>query len=448
LPEAGLSDATSGAYLPVGKCCVKEIWMPTWPSLAAAREEDVNLPNRLPLARATMRRTIWRLGCAGLARLFLNTAVRMGYPFAPILSRGLGVPLTSLTSSLAISQGAGMFGLITGPMADSWGRRRMMLVGLTSLAGGMLFAGAFPALTSVLLAFLLAGLAKTFYDPALQAYVGDWVPYERRGRAVGLLEFSWAGSLLFGVPLIALSISRLGWRSPFLLLGTGGLVGVAIILAAFPRGRQLKRDAGGAVKLLQAWGQFSKESAAWWVLLFGLLIGAANLNLFVVYGAWLEQSFDLTVIALGTTGFVIGIAELLGEGLTALASDRLGLKRAVVVGTILLVLSYCLLPWSEQSLTLTLVCLFIVFLSFEFVVVTFLSLATEILPKARATMISALLVAGSLGRAIGASAGATVWQQGGLTATSTVSAVVTAVALACLVWGLRNWRVCELSMEP
>jgi predicted MFS family arabinose efflux permease len=333
-----------------------------------------------------------------------------------------------------------MFGLITGPMADSWGRRRMMLAGLAMLAGGMLFGGAFPSFASVLLALFLAGLAKTFYDPALQAYVGDWVPYEQRGRAVGLLEFSWAGSLLIGVPLVALLISRLGWRSPFFLLGAAGLVGGAIILILFPRGRQQQQGAGVAAELLQAWRLLSKESAAPWVLVFGLLIGAANLNLFVVYGVWLEQSFGLSIIALGTTVMVIGIAELLGEGLTALASDRLGLKRAVIVGTVLLVLSYLLLPWSGQSLSLTLVGLFIVFFSFEFVVVTFLSLATEILPGARATMISALIVASSLGRAIGASGGATVWQAGGLTATSSVSAVITALALVCLVWGLRNWR--------
>lgn len=394
----------------------------------------------MPDALVSMRTTWWRLGLAGLARLFINAAVRMGYPFAPVLSRGLGVPLTSMTSVLAISQVTGMFGLITGPMADRWGRRRMMLAGLAMLAGGMLFGGASATFASVLLALFLAGLAKTLYDPALQAYVGDWVPYKQRGRAVGLLEFSWAGSLLLGVPLTALLIGNLGWRSPFFMLGIAGLVGVAIILILFPGGRQQQQGAGVAAELLQAWHLLSKESAAQWVLAFGLLIGAANLNLLVVYGAWLEQSFGLSIVALGTTGLVIGLAELLGEGLTALSSDRLGLKRAAIVGTVLLMLSYCLLPWSGQSLSLTLVGLFIIFASYEFVVVTVVSLATEVLSGARATMISALIVTSSLGRAIGASGGGAVWQKGGLTATSSVSGVVTALGLVCLVWGLRNWR--------
>jgi predicted MFS family arabinose efflux permease len=242
------------------------------------------------------------------------------------------------------------------------------------------------------------------------------------------------------MPLIALLISHLGWRSPFFMLGAAGVVAAGSIAMLFPAGRHHRQGTSITAELLQAWRVLTGEPVAPWVLVFGLLIGAANLNLFVVYGAWLEQSFGLSIVALGTTGLVIGIAELLGESLTALVSDRLGLKRAIIVGTALLVLSYFLLPWAGRSMPLTLVGLFVVFVTFEFAVVTLLSLATEVLPEARATMISALLVAGSLGRAIGASAGATVWHQGGLTATSTVSAVITALALVCLVWGLRNWR--------
>jgi len=34
---------------------------------------------------------------------------------------------------------------------------------------------------------------------------------------VGLVEFSWAGSTLVGIPLIAIIIDRLDWRAPFLL---------------------------------------------------------------------------------------------------------------------------------------------------------------------------------------------------------------------------------------
>jgi predicted MFS family arabinose efflux permease len=171
-----------------------------------------------------------------------------------------------------------------------------------------------------------------------------------------------------------------------------------------------------------------------------LLVGAANLALFAVYGVWMEQSFGLSIVALGTTALLIGLSELLGESLTAFTSDRIGLKQAVIIGTALLAASYCLLPLGGQSLSMVLGGLFIVFVCYEFVVVTAMSLATEVLPHARATMISALIVASSLGRALGTAGGAVVWQEGGLLATSAVASIVTALSLLCLVWGLRHWR--------
>lgn len=123
-----------------------------------------------------------RLVAASVARLFFNTALRMGYPFAPALGRGLGVPLTSITSLLALQQLTGLFGLISGPLSDRAGRRRMMLAGSAMLAGGMLIGGALGVYWSVMLALVLAGLGKVFFDPAVLSYVGEWVPYDKEGK--------------------------------------------------------------------------------------------------------------------------------------------------------------------------------------------------------------------------------------------------------------------------
>jgi predicted MFS family arabinose efflux permease len=173
---------------------------------------------------------------------------------------------------------------------------------------------------------------------------------------------------------------------------------------------------------------------------FGLLISAANDNLFVVYGVWMESAFGLSIAVLGAATTVIGVAELLGEGLTASIADRLGLKRAIVGGVILAALSYVLLPLVGRTLPLALMGLFITFLTFEFTIVTALSLFTEVLPDARATMMSSCVAAISVGRMVGALVGGPVWLAGGMLATGVVSAVVSGLALALLIWGLRGWR--------
>ena len=143
---------------------------------------------------------------------------------------------------------------------------------------------------------------------------------------------------------------------------------------------------------------------------------------------------------LGAATTVIGVAELLGEGLTAAIADRVGLKRAIAAGSILSALSYILLPLVGRTQPLALLGLFITFLTFEFTVVTAFSLFTEILPHARATMMSSSVAGMSIGRVIGALVGGPVWLAGGMWATGVVSAAVSGLALVLLVWGLRGWR--------
>jgi predicted MFS family arabinose efflux permease len=383
---------------------------------------------------------ILRLVVATVARLFLNTAFRMGYPFAPALGRGLGVPLTSITSLLAAQQLTGLFGLVSGPMSDRVGRRRMMLAGSALLASGMLMGGALGVVWGVLLGLFLAGLGKVFFDPAVLSYVGEWVPYNKRGRAVGLSEFAWAGSLLLGMPLIALLISRFGWRAPFFLLGGAGLAMGAAVLVLFPLDMRQRQTTRVMPSLWQVWRRVTGEPVALVVLAFSLLISVGNQVLFVIYGVWMESSFGLSIIALGTATVVIGVAELLGEGLTAFMADRIGLNRAVIAGAVLLVLSYLLLPFLGAGLTGALLGLFVVFVSFEFTIVTNMSLMTEVLPDARATIVSGNQVVSSLGRVAGVAIGGFVWLAGGLAANCFVAAAVTAVAVVCISLGLRGSR--------
>jgi predicted MFS family arabinose efflux permease len=290
----------------------------------------------------------------------------------------------------------------------------------------------------VLLALFLAGLGKSIFDPALQAYVAEQVPYQRRGAVMGLMELSWAGASLVGIPLTGLLIAHFGWRAPFFVLGGLGLLGMAALGLLIPGGsRQHSRQ---TIQLGQVWQVVRQERAALGVLSLSFFTNMANDNLFVVYGFWLERSFALELVAIGTATTVIGMAELIGEGLTAAIADRLGLKRAVAIGLMLTVLSYALLPVVGKTLPLALAGLFVIFLTFEFTVVTNISLVTEVVPKARATLLSASAATSGIGRVIGALVAGPVWMWGGLPATSLVSAALCSLSLICFLWGLRHWR--------
>lgn len=380
------------------------------------------------------------IGVTTLCRLVLNTARRFAYPFAPALSRGLGVPLTAITSLIAINQATAVLGLFFGPIADRLGYRLMMIGGMTLLVAGMFAAGLFPFYSVVLVALFLAGMGKSIFDPALQAYVSERVPFHRRGLAIGFLEFSWAGSTLLGIPLIALLIDRLGWRAPFFAMGGLGILGILVLRIIVEKGR--RRPAPGQAPPLfkGAWRQLLRERAALGALSYAFWISVANDNLFVVYGAWLEKQFGLSIVALGLGTSIIGIAELAGESLTAALADRLGLKRSVIGGMAACLICYGILPFLGQTLGMALTGLFIIFLTFEFTIVTSLSLFTELVPASRATMMASYLASAGIGRVVGALIGGPIWLAGGIFATALVSAAISGLALVSLVWGLRGWQ--------
>ncbi|MBW1998492.1 MAG: MFS transporter [Deltaproteobacteria bacterium] len=164
------------------------------------------------------------IGLASLCKLILNTARRFVYPFAPSLSKGMGVPLTAITSLIAVNQATSIFGILFGPVADHFGYKWMMLAGLGMLVFGMGAAGLFPYYHVILATLFLAGLGKSVFDLALQAQVGVTVPFRERAMVVGLMELSWAGSTLVGIPAIGLAINGWGWRSAFLIMGGMGLL--------------------------------------------------------------------------------------------------------------------------------------------------------------------------------------------------------------------------------
>jgi predicted MFS family arabinose efflux permease len=375
---------------------------------------------------------------AGLCRFILNTSRRFVYPFAPVLSRGLGVPLTAITSLIALNWATGIMAFFIGPITDRLGYRFMMIAGMILFAVGLLVSGFFPLYAVVLVALFLAALGKAIFDPALQAYISEQVPYRRRGLAIGFLEYSWAGSALLGIPALALIIDRFGWRSPFFLMGLLALLGIAALVVLIPRKKDhARRDP--KIDLMAAWRGVLREKTARGALAFIFLVSAANDNLFVVYGAWMEKSFGLSIVALGLGTSAIGLAELLGETLTATLADRIGLKRSVMTGLTICIIFYAMLPFVGQTITMALVSLFLIFVTFEFMIVTSVSMATELLPEARATMMATYMGAAGLGRVVGALIGGPVWLMGGIFATGVVSAFISALALGSLWWGLQGW---------
>ena len=372
-------------------------------------------------------------------RLLLNTGRRFVYPFAPALSRELSVPLSAITSIIATCQVATLLGLFSGPLADRYGFRVMMRAGLAMLTLGMLLCGLATEYWLVFLGLLVASFGKVVFDPSIQAFIGHNVPYERRGRVIGIVETAWAGSTLIGIPALGLIIGNIGLTGSFYLMAAFGLICWLIINRVIPADTPPAVSGKSGLHIFSALPRLFRIRPAAGMLSFGFWISIANDSLFVVYGAWLEQDFQVSITTLGFSTVAIGAAELLGESMTAFFADRLGLKKAIIIGLCLAMTAYLILPFTTSSLWLAMAGMFFVFLAFEFTIVTSFSLSTELMAESRATMMSGFYATAGVGRMIGVLVGGWLWHLGGIQAVVWSSMGLTGVGLLSLLWGLHGW---------
>jgi predicted MFS family arabinose efflux permease len=357
------------------------------------------------------------------SRTVLNTAHRIIYPFLPSIARGLGISLTAASGLVTVRLVAGLVAPILGPLVDRQPRRRTMEIALLLFSFASLLltaAGTFGggglavAVVASTLAFALYGLVKVLYDPAVHAYLGDSVPYHRRGRAIGIVELSWSSAWLLGVPATGFLIESLGWRAPWALLAGLGLLGLGLTHARLPLHPppvRPQKDRPLVRSLVRQWRDLLRRRHVVVLLLTSLLLTMALEMPFIVYGAWLESSFGLSLSALGLASIVVGLAEAAAELGTTLLTDRLGKRRSVLIGLLGMAASLVLLPGvARLGLWAALGGVALVILGFEFAIVSLLPLATELVPEARASLLSLNVTAFSLGRIAGAVTGGWLWE--------------------------------------
>ena len=345
-----------------------------------------------------------------IVRTVLNSVHRMVYPFLPVFARGLGVDISTMSLLMTARSLLGATSPFLGPIADRRGRKFGMLAGLGLFILGIGVVSIFPTFWALIVALGLAMIGKYIFDPAMQAYFGDRIPYHQRGTALAVTEVAWSMSFIAGVPIAGFLIDRFGWSAPFPLFSILGLIAFFIIWRIVPNEdphhEPVSNSREGYLAVFKSTPALAGMSIALWA-------SAANELVSVIFGVWLEDSFGLKIAALAGASAVIGISELSGEGLVAFTTDRLGKPRALAIGLITNSLAALLLPFIGQTQVGALIGLFLFYITFEYVMVSHIPMVTELVPSARATMLSLNVTGHALGRALGAFLAAFIYQQFG-----------------------------------
>ncbi|MGH7210235.1 MAG: MFS transporter, partial [Acetobacteraceae bacterium] len=224
-------------------------------------------------------------------------------------------------------------GIVSGPLADRWGSRRLAVAGMILTGAGLAIASTAHSLVEIYAAYGLGvGLGVGFsYVPALGA-VQRWF-VRRRGFASGLAVSGIGVGTLVMPPLAAFLIAALGWRGAYLTLG--GLaavvgVGMALLIENDPRDRGLAPDGdpvhsaadvqgpqGFSVRDAVRSPRFAGLYAACVILSFGLFVPFVHL---VPYARDHGVPASAAVLLLA----VIGVGSTAGRFFLGGLADRMG----------------------------------------------------------------------------------------------------------------------------
>lgn len=130
---------------------------------------------------------------------------------------------TRLVASYGLAAAAS--GLAGGFVLDRFDRKRALLVLYAGFALATLGCALAPTHHALLLARLAAGAFGGLAGSMVTAMVGDIIPPERRGRAMGIVMSAFPIASVLGVPAGLVLAERFEWHAPFFFLaGCGALV--------------------------------------------------------------------------------------------------------------------------------------------------------------------------------------------------------------------------------
>jgi len=384
----------------------------------------VQEPDNSPTLHSDSRNDRRELAALTASKSISNLALRWVTAFLPTLERAFSTTTGTLTGILGLAELGGLSTTLVGRTLDR-GRHRLIFVGslLLVTASSVIALGGSIATFSIAMVFLLVGVSNL--TVAGIAYIGERVSYSSRGRAIGTFETSWALSLLLGAPILAFLIDRYGWRAAYVALAVlNGLAAVAIF-----RSMPAPQIAGTTAKTSLFGGL---PRSAWPPLIASAAVAGAGMSIFVVMGAWLSDDYGLSVAGLGAIATGIGAAELASSSAVAVVADRIGIRRSVGIGGLLLGLGLVVIALSNDSMIIALIGLIVLVIGFEYGFVSSLSLMSEAAPQARGTAIAVGNAIATITRASLIVISGQCYERFGILGSATVSAAALCAAAAAL----------------
>lgn len=357
-------------------------------------------------------------------------------PILPQIGDDLGIPDAALGTLVSVySFMVGIFAILSGPVSDRIGRRRILLIGCGAMAVALVLHTFVTDYTSFLIVRVLAGMAGGMLSGAAVSYIGDYFPYERRGWATGWVMSGSAFGQIVGIPTGIVLAGRWGFKAPFYVFAVTMAATIVLLFFRVPQpvGKQslkqltITRAAKDYAEMLR------RPEVAWAATAYFLMF--LGVSIFIVYlPTWLERDLDISGNEIALMFLVGGIANVLTGPQAGKWSDRIGRKGIILLACIgLSSLMLLIVPLVTDAMTAS-VFFFLIMILVAMRISPFSALLTALVQDNRRGSLMSLTVAvGQMGFALGGAIAGPLFAGIGYRS-NTILGAICVLAMGLIVW--------------
>jgi predicted MFS family arabinose efflux permease len=212
--------------------------------------------------------------------------------------------------------------------------KQLILIGLGLMVIVGLGSGTASTLTILFIVYSLQGLGIGITSPMISAMIGEYLPPEKRSKAMGYLVAAGSISFLVSSPIISWLNNSQSWRSAFLSYQVPvmlfALIFAIIYLPSSKRTSQENSSYMEGVKLVRE----SKSAVA---CLLAVMLGAICWMSYLTFStSFLREMFGISVSTASLVMVLTSGVFTVGSMLSGSVINRFGKRNVTAVGTLLL----------------------------------------------------------------------------------------------------------------